>query len=134
MAKITNLKDQQNIVLAEMNELLTQFSEVLGLNCKVDFFNYRHDGNASMSILLEIPVTNSYELNWEKKCFKFGLSQDCLHKVYNIKIRNRVMNVEVLGIWSMRKQRYPVVVKNVRTGKLWKIPVYDIKEENRISE
>ena len=127
-----------------MNELLTQFSEVLGLNCKVDFFNYRHDGNASMSILLEVvegeengkstPVTSKYELNWKNKCWKHGLNEDCLHNVYNIKIRNRVMNVEVIGIWSMRKQRYPVVVKNVRTGKLWKIPVYDIKEENRISE
>lgn len=145
MAQIVNLKTQEYKILEEFNELLSQVSEVLGVNCKIEYLKPTQDGSrADLSISLALvskdengkhQVIGVHEMNWDKKCKKFGLDPSCLHKIYNIHIERirKVVNCEVLGIWSMRKQRCPVVVKEVRTGKLWKLPVSHIDNSKEVT-
>jgi len=132
LAQITNIKQQQDLILAEFNELLQQASDVLGLDCKVYRLDVKSGNEADLRITLQlmsgesgktIPVTK-YEFQWDQKCNKHGLTPSCLHKVYELKISRvgRTANYEVMGIWSMRKQRCPVIVKDIITGKLWKVP------------
>jgi hypothetical protein len=68
---------------------------------------------------------NKYEFDWNKKCKKHGINNpSILHKKFKINIHrvHQTILCEVMGAEN-RKQRYPVIVKEVDSDKYWKISV-----------
>lgn len=145
MNKITNLSNQsqKDILLKELDELLSQLSDVFGVKGTVKGFATGNGKAANVRILFEIEEKqnqppkeakevslSSYEIDWDSKCKKFGVDPIILHKEFNFSMHNTVIKGEILGIWSMRKQYNPVVVREIHTGRIFKSPVLGWMKKN----
>jgi hypothetical protein len=131
---IDNLKANQDLIINEMNELLQQFSESLGIDSKIAFMDFR-SSSTCVDLRIELSLiknengvatkVSKFEQDWERKCAKHSLNPDCLHKKIRLTLSRvgQEKEYEVLGIWSMRRQKSPVIIMDTQNSKLWKVTV-----------
>jgi hypothetical protein len=139
MPHVKNIINDYEKIQEELNELFLQFSESLGLQCKIEKLKVLSSILAEVHLKIELvngengkfETVNSskYELNWEKKCKKHLVNPNCLRKKYKASLYGLPENeiYEVIGIYSERKQKYPVVIQNIKTKKIIKVSVSFLK-------
>jgi len=135
LALIHNIKQQQDLIIAEFNDVLKQMSDVLGIDCKIRDLRVHGDSGTfyvDLQLMHEDPSVegayvpvSKYEFDWDNKCKKHLVPKEILHKKYRMSLtglpKNRIY--EVLGIYSTRKQKYPVIIQDTLTKKIWKVSV-----------
>jgi hypothetical protein len=139
---ITSFKNEDNQALlnTELIELFQQLSETMSLGISIAPIVVQSDSLANVTISFK---TNSegvtigqssiskYEEGWPSKARAFGLPENCLHSILpvdltSVKKKNKMY--EIMGISSLRRRKYPVVIKDVETGKLWKVTIELLKK------
>lgn len=138
---ITSFKNEDNQALlnTELLELFQQLSENLRVGVSIAPIIVQSTDLANVTISFK---TNSegvsgqssiskYEEDWPLKAQAFGLPEKCLHALLpvdltSVKRKNKMY--EIMGISSLRKRKYPVIIKDVESGKMWKITVDLLKK------
>jgi len=117
---MTKLNDKNLLrkMRVEIDTALIPVTESLGLKrIRCGTIRYEPDGlSCKITVVAEAEVEagqpNREEKEWNDMAEFMGMSKDALHKVVTLNGRK----VEIVGL-NLRRRRYPVMVKEVDTGK-----------------